>query len=254
MIAKRLARPNPVWEWYLEREIAMYRALSAQPPGVRFPRLVAADRDVLVIERILGEPLAAKRRPFAALPIRTIAAVIAMHDQLAAWPGKLPAIAPSPRTRAQLRERLLEDPTDTMWIREGIQRCGRTGILDEKLARQLDDAVAAYSPVAVGHGDLLLRNVICDEDDDLALVDWECAGPHVRDWDLALLWTQLAPAARTIVEDAVRGNGMRWRAFLGLVIFALAREIRSRQATDAAADVAELRTEIDAVVARIVRA
>ena len=254
VVAKRLVKSNPVWEWYLERELAMYRAFAAHPPGVRVPRLVAGERDLIVIERLIGEPLATKRRPFAALPIRTIAALIAMHDQLAAWPGTPPAVAPSPRVRAQLRERLLEDPTDSMWIREGLQRCGRRGILEEKLARQLDDAVAAHSPVAFGHGDLLLRNVVCDEDDDLGFVDWECAGSYVRDWDLALLWTQLAPAARTIVEDAVRGNGMRWRAFLGLVVFALAREIRFRQAFDQHAEVADLRAEIDEVVARIIRA
>ncbi len=35
MIAKRLLAPNPVWAWYLAREIAMYRAFTAQPPAWR---------------------------------------------------------------------------------------------------------------------------------------------------------------------------------------------------------------------------
>jgi hypothetical protein len=48
VIAKRVARPNPVWEWYRDRELAMYRAFAEQPPGVRAPRLVAADGGVLI--------------------------------------------------------------------------------------------------------------------------------------------------------------------------------------------------------------
>ena len=255
VIAKRLAKPSPVWEWYRIRELAMYRAFAIQPPGVRYPRLVAASDDVLVMERLPGEPLAAKRRPHAALPIRTIAALIAIHDQLATWTGKPPAVAPTPRVRAQMRERLLEDPTAPVdWIREGIQRAGRRGLVAEALARRADEAVAAYAPVAFGHGDLLLRNAIVDDDEDVALVDWECAGTHVRDWDLALLWTQLAPAARTIVEDAVQGSGLRWRAFLGLVVFALAREVRFLQAFNvdpSHPELGRLRLELDEVAARL---
>jgi len=252
VIAKRLLKDNPVWAWYLEREIAIYRAFATHPPGVRFPRLVAAASDVLVMEHLPGEPLATRRRPAAALPIRTISALIEIHDQLASWSGKLPALPPSARVRAQLRERLLEDPTST-WIRDGVRMCGRRGLLDEELARRIDDTLGAYAPVAFAHGDLLLRNVIADDDEDLALVDWECAGPHLRDWDLALLWTQLAPAARTIVEDAVRDSSIRWRAFLGLVIFALARELRYLDSFGPGNDTerAKLRAEIAAIATRM---
>src|SRR5689334_2915450 len=76
VVAKRLVKASPVWEWYLEREIAIYRALMERPPGVRFPRFVAGDHGVLVMERLEGEPLATKRRPAAPLPIRTISALI----------------------------------------------------------------------------------------------------------------------------------------------------------------------------------
>jgi aminoglycoside phosphotransferase len=255
VVAKRVLKANPVWEWYLEREMAVYRALMERPPGIRFPRLYAAEHGVLVIERLPGEPLATKRRPAAALPIRTISALISIHDQLAAWAGKLPPLPPSPRVRAQLRERLLEDPTST-WIRDGVRWCGRRGVLDETLARNIDETLGAYAPVAFGHGDLLLRNVIADDDDDVGLVDWECAGTHTRDWDLALLWTQLAPAARTIVEDAVRDSGIRWRAFLGLVVFALARELKFLDAFGPGSedDKQKLRSEIVSVAERIAAA
>jgi aminoglycoside phosphotransferase len=257
VIAKRLVKPSPLWEWYQGREIAMYRAFAANPPGVRVPRLVAAGPGLLVIERLDGEPLATKRRPHSALPIRTIAALIAIHDQLATWATKPPALAPTPRVRALLRERLLEDPTEPVdWVRQGVVRAGERGLIDEGLARQIDEALAAHAPVAFGHGDFMLRNVIADDDEDVGIVDWECAGLYLRDWDLAVLWTQLAPVARTIVEDAVRDSGARWRAFLGLVVFALARELRMLEAggvPEGDPERARLVAEIAEAAARIPR-
>ena len=255
VLAKRLLKPNPVWAWYQEREIAMYRALAEKPSGVRMPRLIAASRDVLVIERLDGEPLATKRRPRAALPIRTIAAILTIHEQLASWSGRVPDIQPSALVRAQLRERLLEDPTEPVdWVRGGILRCGRRGLIEDKVAQRIADALGEHAPVSFAHGDLLLRNVIAAEDDDLALVDWECAGRHVRDWDLALLWTQLAPLARGFIEDAVRDSSRRWRAFLGLVVFALCREVRFLQAFNAKETDSELvrtREELAEAIARL---
>jgi hypothetical protein len=103
----------------------------------------------------------------------------------------------------------------------------------KRLARP-DDALAAHPAVAMSHGDLLLRNAIRDGD-RIGLVDWECAGPHLEDWDLALLWIQLAPPARAPIDATVRAGGApRWRAFLGLVAFALAREVAFLRAFRAA--------------------
>jgi len=257
VIAKQLKKPNAVWAWYLEHEVAIYRAFAAHASGVRAPRLVAATSDLLVVELLAGEPLSDRRRPNAALPIRTIAAVIAAHDQLSRYAPKLTFVAPSPRVRAQLRERLLEDPCDPSWIRDGVRLCGRRGTIEDELAKRIDHALAAYPATSFSHGDLLLRNVIADPDDeeDLGLVDWECAGTHLRDWDLALLWSQLAGPARTIVEDAVRDSGIRWRAFLGMVIFAFARELRFLDAfphTDTART--EISTELAAVAVRFASA
>ena len=250
VIAKRLKKPNAVWGWYLEHETTIYRAFAAHAPGVRAPGLIAASTDLLVVDLLPGEPLADRRRPNATLPIRTIAALIATHDQLASYAPKVALAAPSPRIRAQLRERLLEDPSDPSWVRDGVRLCGRRETIDGELAKRIDQALAAYPATAFSHGDLLLRNTIVDPDDEeeLGLVDWECAGVHPRDWDLALLWSQLAGPARTIVEDAVRDSGIRWRAFLGMVIFAFARELRFLDAfphTDTA------RTEVSAELAKV---
>jgi len=254
VVAKRLKKPNAVWEWYLDHEVAVYRAFAVHPSGVRTPGLVypsvvppavaarstatsvaakqvgitAPADELLVIDRLAGEAVAKLRRPNAALPIRVIAALIAVHDQLARYAPKVPFAVTPPRVRAQMRERLLEDPSDPLWIRDGVRLCGKRNLLDEDLSRRIDQALAAYPATSFNHGDLLLRNAIADPDDeeDVALVDWECAGVHLRDWDLALLWTQLAGPARTIVEDAVRDSGLRWRAFLGMVAFAFARELK----------------------------
>jgi len=61
VIAKQLKKPNAVWAWYLEHEVAIYRAFAAHASGVRAPRLVAATSDLLVVELLAGEPLSHPR-------------------------------------------------------------------------------------------------------------------------------------------------------------------------------------------------
>jgi hypothetical protein len=210
-----------VWAWYFDREVAMYRQLDAHPPGVRVPRFVCADRAVLVVERLTGAPLATKRRPHAALPSATVAGLVEARLRLATWSGTPPSSPPPRRVRSQLRDRLLEDPTAPVeWIRDGFARAARRAIVTPEIAGELDAAVAAHAPIAFGHGDLLLRNVVGD-----GLVDWECAGTHVHDWDLALLWTQLAPSSRAPIDHVI-GAGPRRDAFRALCAFALIREVR----------------------------
>jgi len=239
-IAKRLARPDEVWAWYLQREIAIYRAFAAAPPAFRVPRLLAADeqRGVLVIERLPGPPLATHRRPRVPLSVADAAALVELRREIAAWPGPFPPEPPrSPGASRRIAARLLEDPSAPRgWFHAGVARCAATGVLAADTARRIDDALAAHPAIAPSHGDLLLRNAIRDGD-RIGLVDWECAGPHLEDWDLALLWIQLEPPARAPVEAAVRAGGApRWRAFLGLVAFALAREVTFLRAFRAAPD------------------
>jgi hypothetical protein len=223
VIAKRLVRPNAVWEWYLAREIAVYRAFVATPPPIRVPRLIAASEDLLVIERLPGSAIAKRRRPHAELAPKTVLALIAAHDRFATWTGQFSGVQPTGAVRGQLRQRLLEDPSAPIeWVRDGIARSCERGIFGAETQHRALAALAAHAPIAPSHGDLLLRNAFLDG--EVVLVDWECAGPHVADWDLALLWSQLAVSGRELVEAAI-GGGPRRRAFLALVVFALAREV-----------------------------
>jgi len=248
VIAKRLRKPSAVWAWYQQRELAMYDAFAAEPPPVRVPRCYGATADVLVIERFVGAPLATKRRPRAILPAQTITSLVASHDRLAAWRGTVPALPPTPAVRSQLRERLLEDPTAPVeWVRGGIVRGAARGLVASQVAEHVAELVA-NEPVAFSHGDLLLRNAI-DTGDEIALVDWECAGLHLRDWDLALLWTQLAPEARGALAEHARRP-----AFAALVVFALVRELRFLRAfgvADGAREMQRTRTELADAIAML---
>ena len=220
VIAKRLLRPNAVWDWYFAREVAIYRAFAAVPPPFAVPRVHAVADDVIVIERFPAA-LASLRRPSVALPAATVEGLLAMHAAIAGY--EFPGVPLPPKVKPQLERRLLEDPTDPAWIRDGLLRCHARGLIDDDTC----DAAAATlveAPIAASHGDVLLRNAMQRADGTVVLVDWECAGRHVADWDLALLWTQLAPACRPVV-DAVIGGEARRRAFDALITFALCREL-----------------------------
>lgn len=212
-IAKRPRNDSPVWRWYFERELAVYRAFTATPPLVRVPALFHASDDALVIERIEGVPLATTRSPAVPLPAGLLEAL----DAVAAYRGELPATAPPPGFRA----RMLEDPTAPReWVLDGISRSVRLGYLGPHDGARLAAAIYAADIAPFAHGDALLRNVLPGP----VLVDWECAGPYVAGWDHALLWTQLDEPGRQRVE-AEHGP-----ALLALAAFALCREIHFKRA------------------------
>lgn len=248
VVAKRLVRPNRVWAWYFAREVAIYRAFAASPPPVRTPRLIAADTEVLVVERLPGAPLATRRSPQAVLDEPVLHELIAIHHRFATWSGALPRNRPPPAVRTQLRSRFLEDPTASVaWIRDGVERAGRRELLPAAAVPRIVERIDAYPMIVTSHGDLLLRNAISDGA-SIGIVDWECAGPHLAEWDLALLWTQLGPAQRPVVEAG------RSPAFLGLVAFALAREVSYLHAFAASprrATLARLTSELADVCARL---
>jgi hypothetical protein len=218
VVAKRLAKPNDVWAWYLAREIAIYRAFAAEPPPVRVPALHAAGDDFLVIDRVAGAPIARRRNPLAELDDGVLHELLAILDRIATWRIALPSEPPHSSVLAQLRTRFLEDPTAPVeWIRDGISRSAHRELIATRAAAKILSTID--DDIAPSHGDVLLRNAIIDGG-NITFVDWECAGPHHVDWDLALLWTQLHPSKRPIVEAAARS-----RAFFGIVAFALCREI-----------------------------
>lgn len=207
VVAKQ-RNPDRVWRWYFANEVAVYRA------GLPYaPQLIAASDDVLVVADA-GAPLATRRRPHADVDLRRF---LALRDALADLALPVPPPAPS-----ALRHRLLEDPSDPRWIHDGLVGRGYP---------QLADAIP--DDLATCHGDLLLRNVCTD-----AVVDWECAGRHPRDWDLGLLYTQLSHASRA---DLLRLAG---RSILPLAAWALIRELKFARTPDAA-----LRAELAAILA-----
>jgi hypothetical protein len=220
VIAKRLLRPSAVWEWYFAREVAVYRAFDAAPPTFRVPRRYAVADDVLVIER--GAPLASLRRPYAALAAAELARLDQMLSRIAGHPLPIGPL-PTPEVTRQLHQRLLEDPTDVTWIRDGLARCRLRGLIEDHDLGAAHQALDRDGPTAPGHGDVLLRNVMRTTDQDLVLIDWECAGTYVTHWDRALLWTQLAAPGRIAIEERYVEEPLR--ALLACVMFALCREL-----------------------------
>ena len=160
VFAKRLAKPDPIWAWYFAREVALYRAFAPSRTGVRG---AAPDRGHLrrrsSLERLAGEPLAARRRPNrdAADP----------HDRprysprptrLAVWP---PAHRAWPRRRracvrtcASACSKFPDEPT---WVREGIRLAARRGIAGRRRSR----APSTTRSARYTHTAFALRRACC---------------------------------------------------------------------------------------------
>ena len=226
VIAKVLEHEDPVWRWYFEREVAALPLLA--PIGA--PDLIAVDRDagVLVAERHRGAPLARNR---AAGPIddAVIDRALAIGDAAAAIDLSSINSPPSPEVRETMRSRLLEDPTAPLgWFTEGVDRCVALGLIDRARADRIAAAIESGGAVCQ-HGDLLPRNVLVDGD-AVALIDWECAGDHARDWDRALLWANVDAAGRSRIEGSIGADPERNRGFRAMCAFALAREVKFARA------------------------
>lgn len=214
-IAKRMMKPSSVWDWYFAHEVAVYRAFVASPPPFPVPSVFAIADDVIIMERFPSS-LATLRRPYADV---SPTALVAQHAAIATY--AFPTVPASPsKVLHEVSRRLLEDPTNPSWIVDGLERCRGRDLIDGDVYRA---AIIALSdaPISPSHGDLLLRNAMQRDDGTVVLVDWECAGEHLADWDLALLWTQLAPEGRAIVEAGIADPV----AFGALVVFALCREL-----------------------------
>ena len=245
VIAKVLEHTDPVWRWYFEREIRALPLLEAAGG----PRLIDADPEagVLIAERRSGEPLAHHRQA-GAIPDAAIDGALAASDRVA--PIDLTAIdePPAPAIRAAMRARLLEDPTAPRgWFADGVDRCVALDLIDEGSGAAIRAAIEA-APVVCQHGDLLPRNVL-SASDAVALIDWECAGLHARDWDRALLWANVDEAGRSRIEASIAGDPERNRGFRALCAFALAREVKFARA--GTANRSRRRRDLDAALARL---
>jgi hypothetical protein len=238
---KKLARDEPLWRWYFERELRLYRRFADAPPHVPVPRLLHADpaRSLLVLEDA-GEPLSMLRRLRGELDTPTRAALLAAPGAIASYrSGAQPAspaeVSPSPPAHREMRRRLLEDPSDPLgWVVQGIARAARLGLLEAGLAARMDRALAEHPALAFAHGDLLPRNLLRSPEGRLVVIDWECSGAHPEGWDRALLWAN-APSLRAGLEAALASSPPpSRRAFWACVGFALARELKFRRPAAAA--------------------
>jgi hypothetical protein len=264
VMVKRLYGPDAPWRWYVAREIAQLRAFALEPPPVRAPSLVAGDPacGILVMERLPGRPLASRRHDPSGrqtVPDETWAALLEAHRAIAGWARGLalsPEVAPDRATVRAMRERLLEDPSAPLaWVIDGLERCASRGLIDSKHTPRFTAAITRAG-VGFQHGDLLLRNVLVASPHlrlssprpvALSIADWECAGPHPKPWDAALLWVWAPAWARRALRADHEPD-----AFDGCVAFALAREISYRRSRGRGDPVCvRLRRELDTLLTRV---
>lgn len=225
-VIKWLARPEPPWGWFFERERRLLAALAAAGERDVGPELLASGPRWMVLARMDGAALAAGRRALE-LGRRAVTAALDARHRLARTAAPWPTLAPDAATHAELRARLLEDPSDGLgWCLEGLRRGAALRLVDGDTASLAITALRAWPVLARSHGDLLPRNIVVDGD-VARLVDLECAGDHPEAWDHALLWANVAAAARRVIEaDFGAEPGPRGRAFWACVVFALVRELK----------------------------
>lgn len=235
LVVKWLFSREPPYVWYAEREARVLQSIAQAPLGVGVPRLVAAGDGWLVMTRLGGRPMAARRHSVIHHPSESLTreqweALVRAARAIRGWPSA-PTIVDEPDdVRAeQMRARVLEDPARPKdWIVDGLARVGAPSV-DAAQA-----ALRAHPRVCFQHGDLLLRNVLADGP-RLSLVDWECAGMHAEAWDAALLWVWAPTWARDALAQGFAEGAAR-RAFGACAVFAVARELfyRKRRVADGA--------------------
>jgi hypothetical protein len=234
VLVKKLVRREALWRWYFARELQLYERFAVERPPWRVPRMLAADEGagLLVLERLPGPALATYRRQADALDERSLDALVQLCDGIGAWTRGLelaPADPPPPAAVAAMRDRLLEDPSAPLtWVLDGIERAAALGFVARDAAVLMQAHLRDHPVLSFAHGDLLPRNLL-RAGERIGVVDWECAGPHVAEWDRALLWANV-PAARERLEAGIAASPRpRQLAFWSCAAFALAREVKFRE-------------------------
>lgn len=230
VVAKVLSRPDALWRWYFEREALVYARL---PAGLG-PRLIEAhpQAGVLLLEQLPGRALGRLRRADSELEDRDVGQCVQLLERIEQWESPCVLAEPPPgRVVREIRERLLEDPTEPEWITSGIARCAKLSIVSVDDAQRMTRALRDYDELGTCHGDFLPRNLIA-AGTSVAAIDWECAGRYPRDWDRALLWVALPAEHRSLVSPRDPSKA-RLRAFTALCAFAGAREVKFATRTGA---------------------
>lgn len=179
---------TPEWRRQCEREIEAYDLFDTARPPVRVPRRLVSDREsaVLVVERLAGEVVAPDRFPAAPVSDADLSGVLAAVERLRRWSPEVPA-----RWRVDYAPML-----EGMRARDAFDEAHWTAV------RRLLEL--AGPPRELGHGDLVLANVVRTAGEH-ALIDWASAAVFLPGADLAQLWLLLgdSPGARDRIEAEV---------------------------------------------------
>lgn len=214
VVAKLLVSEDLFWRCKFTAEIGTYRAFELAPPPVPVPRLLAADPDagVLVMPRLLGQPVSKDRYP----------KTLGRYDVEVMWDV----------ARALHGWSAPDDVFTPVWdYRQRFHRY-RTeyGLLDERDEAALNVLAAAAGPMRPAHGDLLPANVLRAPGGALTgVLDWEFSGWYLPGLDAALLWLVLGrlPSARHHAEKLAGASVAERAGFWANVATLCVRELRS---------------------------
>jgi len=214
VVAKLLIDAGPFWQTKFAAEIDTYRAFAVAAPPVPVPRLLAADPEagVLVVTRLLGEPVARDRYPSTLHP-DDVRVMLQTARDLQRWSAP-------------------DDVFATVW--DYPHRFGRYrteyGLLDARDEAALNTLAAAAGPMRLAHGDLLPANVLRAPGRVLTgVLDWEFTGRFLPGLDAALLWLVLGqlPAARQEAEHLAGDSVLQQAGFWANVATLCVRELRT---------------------------
>ncbi|MFF3020996.1 phosphotransferase [Streptomyces sp. NPDC057939] len=233
---------TPEWRRQSLREIEAYDLFDVSPPPVPVPRRFASDREhaVLVLERLPGGVVAPERFPAAPVPEADLTGVLDAVRRLRGWRPDVPA-----SWHVDYRPML-----DGVIARGDLDAAHGAAVV-----RLLE---SAGPPREIGHGDLVLANVVRAAGGH-ALIDWASAAVFLPGADLAQLWLLLGgvPGARERIDAVAAGPGVPAAEVAGFLVNLTLLLYRERRAhsrfTDEAsrARAARLDADWDLVRARV---
>lgn len=195
VIAKHPVDRRPFWLQRSRHEIAIYQRLAmTTPASPRFPDLVAADptAHLLVITRLLGDPLGPDRYPTGAPSRRELDMLLAALARLHTW--QPPA------------DLALPDDHDYPAQYARMQDVFRSA--DLAAVHRLHTHAHTHTGLQVTHGDAHLGNALLLPGGDVALIDLEVTAVRLPGFDHAMLWVLVGdhPEARSHVLDKAPGG------------------------------------------------
>jgi aminoglycoside phosphotransferase (APT) family kinase protein len=196
------------------------------PLGLPVPRPLPAPGGAVLVTEDTGLPTLAERRAAdgGTAPGRAPAvgrALAAVHTGVT--PARLPQSDPARRLLCAwtaVRSGLPSSPAVDRFARH-LRAAGTTELLAE--------AVAAWSPACLVHGDARAANVLCPADPEgpVVLVDWEVAGHGDPRWDVGCLVGDLLTAWVDGLDVDAGDELTDWSAGAPVPFAAVAAEVRA---------------------------